>query len=174
LAITIIIGVLFQGCSSGDEIKGYSSKIWAETSIVGPLGDEDVQFYISRVLDGDTFGVTWLPGAEYAGLDMPVRIRGMDAPEKKGRCMREKTLAVDAEKHLNQILNTDKYDMLTFNTILLSEIGVDKFGRMLAKVEVKDWNDDPKSIADIMIEDRYARPYEGGERLGWCDDLGED
>ncbi|KZY65611.1 MULTISPECIES: thermonuclease family protein [unclassified Oleiphilus] len=162
----VICSLMTLGCSD-EGIRGTGNKIFGETFTHS--GDN---FYLTRVLDGDTFSVTWLPGAEYKGRDMPVRIRGIDTPEIKGNCAYEKNAAKNAKEALENLLTP--YARLSPKGIILYDIDYDKYSRLLAKVEVINESNEEIDIASEMLKQGHARPYNGGKRLGWCQDLAED
>ena len=111
---------------------------------------------VERVVDGDTIAVSariWL------GQDVHVlvRVRGIDTPERRGRCadeVRRARLAADRAA-------TELAD----GAVVLSRIEGDKYGgRVLADVTLTDGRD----LAAVMIESGAARRYDGAARGGWC------
>ncbi len=122
----------------------------AREAIAGPVMAEVV-----RVIDGDTIEFrahVWL------GLDVTanVRIRGIDAPEVRGRCAREKEMAAAASARLAALVAGD---------VTLRNISDDKYaGRVLADVSAGGVD-----LAAAMIDSGLARPYDGGARGAWCD-----
>jgi endonuclease YncB( thermonuclease family) len=120
-------------------------------AVPGPFQAE-----VLRVVDGDTIEARvhiWL------GQDVTtdVRIRGIDAPELKGRCREETIMAAAA---------TDRLAALAGDAIRLSDVSEDKYGgRVLARVENAGGGD----VAALMLESGLARPYIGGRRGDWCD-----
>ena len=113
-----------------------------------------------RVIDGDTFEGRlriWF-GQEITTL---VRLRNIDAPELKSRCDSEAKLALEARGTLEEILQS--------GTVLLSEIGLDKYaGRVVADVSVRVGGYQSDDVGELMLAGGYARPYGGGKRAGWC------
>ena len=119
---------------------------------------------VTRIVDGDTFEARiriWF-GQEITTL---VRIRGMDAPERKARCASE---AAQAEL-ATQVLQ----DFLGAGPVELRDIALDKYGgRVVADVLAGDpgnANAPPEDIAQLMLASGLARPYAGGVRASWCD-----
>jgi len=96
-------------------------------------------------VDGDTLRV----GRER------VRIMGLDTPELHGRCPREIAMARRAQARMGQ---------LVAGGVLLSPHGRDRYGRLLAVVRDRSGRD----VAQVMIREGLARPYEGSRRNGWC------
>lgn len=110
-----------------------------------------------RVIDGDTIVVSakiWLGHK----IETLVRIRGIDAPEIKGKCFSEKRLAKEAKAFLEGILSSKE--------ISLFEISNDKYaGRVLARIKTSDYQD----IGNLLIEKGFARSYDGKKRGSWCE-----
>ena len=111
---------------------------------------------VLNVIDGDTVVVrarVWL------GQDIEIRVRldGVDAPEIKGRCPRERALAEQA-----RALVAGK---LEGGTITLTEIEYGKYaGRVVARVATESGED----LSRALLKAGLARPYGGGRRLSWC------
>ncbi|MFO6447882.1 thermonuclease family protein [Erythrobacter sp. NE805] len=91
------------------------------------------------VVDGDTI---WWQGEK-------IRIAEIDAPELRGRCPREKALAVRAQARLVVLLNA--------GPVRFERVGTDRYGRTLATFG---------PIAEQLIAEGLARRW--GDRSGWC------
>ncbi|MGE3248431.1 MAG: thermonuclease family protein [Beijerinckiaceae bacterium] len=116
---------------------------------------------VLEVIDGDTFAAriaVW-PGQEIVTL---VRLRGVDAPEAKGRCSEEIQFAQEAKQALTEYLATGR--------VSLRDVGTGKYaGRVIARVHVTARGDQTATEAGAMLlAGGYARPYRGGRRNGWC------
>ncbi|MBR7158221.1 MAG: thermonuclease family protein [Alphaproteobacteria bacterium] len=113
---------------------------------------------VIRVIDGDTLVVSaqiWLGHK----IETIVRIKGIDAPELKGKCPYEKELAKEAKSFLKQAVNG--------KTIMLSDISNGKYaGRVLANIQTDKY----PSIGTTLINAGLARPYYGEKRSSWCSD----
>ena len=123
----------------------------AET-LPGPIAAE-----VIRVVDGDTLA---LRARIWIGIDIVVnaRIRGIDAPEVRGRCATEKALARSARAYLASLAADGR--------VRLAGIENDKYaGRVLADVVTENGVD----LGAAMLESGLARPYDGGARAPWCD-----
>ena len=106
------------------------------------------QAQIIRVIDGDTIRVQ----------GQPVRIVGLDTPELRGACLFERQLAQQAKRRLEGIVAR--------GVSIERAGGRDKYGRGLAIV--RDLTSG-RDVADILIREGLARPYNGrGRRAGWC------
>ena len=111
---------------------------------------------VERVIDGDTLAVrvpVWI-GQE---LTVLVRVRGIDAPERKSRCATERRLAKRASTFLAA--------MVAGGPVHLTRIAGGKyFGRVLADVTTAEGDD----VARQLLGRKLARPYRGKARAGWC------
>jgi micrococcal nuclease len=112
---------------------------------------------VDRVVDGDTIAVRariWL-GQEVRVL---VRVRGIDAPERRGRCDRERALAARAAAAMASALAD--------GGVTLLRVEADKYGgRVIADVRLDDGGD----LAARLLDLRAVRAYRGGVRVSWCD-----
>ena len=115
---------------------------------------------IKKVLDGDTIDVVIDLGFDLAKTER-VRIAGVDTPEKRTRDLEEKALGLDATNWLKEKLTeTIKGDEeLTIRTELKG--GVGKYGRLLGWLYI---GDSAVSLNQLMIQEGYAWPYDGGAK----------
>jgi endonuclease YncB( thermonuclease family) len=127
----------------------------AREAFSGPVVAEVVS-----VVDGDTLAVRARP---WPGLEIAVKVRlvGVDAPEIKGRCDRERRLARQARNWLTLRLG----DLEEGAQVRLYDIRNGKYaGRVLARAETLEGEDLGAGLLDAGL----ARIYEGGRRGGWC------
>jgi len=110
---------------------------------------------VDKVYDGDTF-YGWTRTFIYQGTYMKIRIRGISAPEIRGSDACEKKLAYASRDYLKKILTSSSF-------IRLDKLGYDSFGRVLAEVNISQG-----SVAVLMIQAGYARPYIKGDTMPWC------
>ncbi len=119
--------------------------------ITGPI-----RARVLRVFDGDTLVVRariWL-GQE---VETRVRLEGVDAPELRGRCARERDLAASARDFVEERIGGGE--------VTLREIQYGKYaGRVVARVETEAGED----LTAILIAAHLGRPYGGGGRESWC------
>lgn len=112
---------------------------------------------VDRVVDGDTIAVRariWL-GQEVSVL---VRIRGIDAPERRGRCPEERALAERATTAMAAAVADGHLD--------LRQVERDKYGgRVVADVVLIDG----RNLAGRLLASQTVRPYRGGGRASWCE-----
>lgn len=119
--------------------------------LAGPVAVE-----VIKVIDGDTFlarAKVW-PGHE---VTVSVRLRGIDAPERKAKCDGERQAAEEARLALEYAL--------TAAPVQIRNISGDKY---FARVIADAGNSDVADAATFMLEIELARPYQGGRRQGWC------
>lgn len=111
---------------------------------------------VVKTLDGDTFEArvqVW-PGID---ITTKVRLRGIDTPELKSRCIEERMKAESARDSLAAILAEGRVE--------ISAVGLDKFGgRVDADVSTQSTPD----VAAALLQAGLARGYGGGQRVSWC------
>ncbi len=84
---------------------------------------------------------------------------GVDAPEMRAKCQREKVAVRVARQFSVRLLRMA-------SVIELKNIKRGKYFRLLADVYI-----DGKSLAENLIGTNHGRVYRGGKRLCWCDEL---
>lgn len=112
---------------------------------------------VISIYDADTFTVNIANWPDIIGYRIPVRVKGVDAPELRGRCQQEKELARLAKQYTVQALRNAK-------AVELKNLERGKYFRLLADVYV-----DGKNLAQELIREGHGRLYNGGARQGWCD-----
>ena len=120
-------------------------------------GDYQGAIYLKNY-DGDTIRFN-LPGyPPKAGKDIRVRVNGIDTPEIKGKCKKEKYEAQQARDMVADILKGAE-------KINLKNMKRGKYFRIAADVIV-----DGENLADVLIEAGMAIKYNGGKKTyKWCD-----
>lgn len=111
---------------------------------------------VIRTIDGDTFEalVHLAPGQD---VMTRVRLRGVDAPERKAACAEELRLAEAATTALR--------DLLRQGDVAIYNIGPDKYqGRIVADVATKLGG----SVSAALLANGHVRSYRGGHRNSWC------
>ncbi|MCE7028976.1 thermonuclease family protein [Jiella avicenniae] len=140
------------GCATAAS-PGLAGEAVYPREIAGPVAANVV-----KVRDGDTVEVeafVWPMQSVYVA----VRLRGIDAPEKRGKCAAEKAAAARATARLQELVGSGE--------VRLSDISGDKyFGRVLARLSAKG-NDD---LARTLLKEGLVAPYKGGKRRNWCAD----
>ncbi|MBF0295594.1 MAG: thermonuclease family protein [Magnetococcales bacterium] len=107
--------------------------------------------------DGDTIRFD-IPGVHpLLGENIPVRVRGVDAPEIRAQCPEEKERAMRAKAMVREQLSKA-------TRITLIEVGRDKYFRIVARVVA-----DGVDVGEMLIGAGLAVPYNGGTKtMGWC------
>jgi len=109
--------------------------------------------------DGDTCTVSLQPTIPALfGDHITVRLAGIDTPEMKGMCDKEKALARQAQAFTQKL-------MTEAQAIELIEPKRDKYFRILARVMA-----DGKEVAQELVVAGFAVPYNGqGKKKDWCE-----
>ena len=120
-------------------------------------GDYQGAVYLKNY-DGDTIRFN-LPGyPPIAGKDIRVRVNGIDTPEIKGKCKKEKYEAQQARDMVADILKGAE-------KITLRNMKRGKYFRIAADVVV-----DGENLADVLIDAGMAVRYDGGKKThNWCE-----
>lgn len=126
-----------------------------------PFKDQIIQVYIYDVYDGDTVKFLTLFGDVIVKLSL--RILGIDTPEIRAGARHlasEKNAGIIARDRLEKLINPSKEKHLT-NVILRDW---DKFGgRVLGDIILENG----ESVADILLQEGYAKPYHGEKKDSW-------
>ena len=126
-------------------------------SLAESFGDFQGAIYVGNY-DGDT--VTFnLPGLHpIIGEKISIRVNGIDTPEIRGKCEKEKYDAKQAKEMVADILKDAEQ-------ITLKNMERGKYFRIAADVIV-----DGESLADVLIEAGMAVRYDGGKKnYKWCE-----
>lgn len=111
---------------------------------------------VVRVHDGDTLDVRariWLGQV----VSTKIRIAGIDTPELRGRCHRERRMAEAARAFVRSKLSDPR--------ITLRDIRYGKYaGRVLARVITARGED----LGEALIAAGLGRRYQGRRRGSWC------
>ena len=126
-------------------------------SFAKSYGDIQGAVYV-RNYDGDTITFN-LPGLHpIIGEKISIRVNGIDTPEIKGKCEKEKYDAQQAKEMIADILKDAEQ-------IDLKNIERGKYFRIVADVIV-----DGETLADELIEAGMAVRYDGGAKThNWCE-----
>lgn len=157
VALGVVAGVLVglaMGTAGAPSVAGSQAEALAApaSSFAGPT----LTARGLDVVDGDTFEarVAAFPGQEIVAR---VRVDGVDAPERNGRCRAEREAAEAATAALAGLIGGRR--------LTLTAVRGDKyFGRVVARVSSEGRGD----VAGALITDGHGRRYAGGKRAGWC------
>jgi len=116
-----------------------------------------------HVYDGDTIHVVFKMPNGNDCYKWVIRIMGIDTPEMKSKNASEKKKAIEARDFLRgKILE---------KIIIIDCLEFDKYGRLLGNVFLENDNNDEKtieiSLSQLMIDNGFAKVYDGGHKEGW-------
>lgn len=112
---------------------------------------------VTSIYDGDTFTVNIKEYPPIIGNRIPIRVNGIDTPEMRGKCVKEKTLAREAKQLTVSKLRSAK-------VIELRNLQRGKYFRIVADVYV-----DNDNLADMLIKNNLAVRYNGDTKIkDWC------
>ncbi|EPE37189.1 nuclease (plasmid) [Candidatus Photodesmus katoptron] len=112
---------------------------------------------ITSVFDGDTFRANIHNVHSLIGNKIPIRVAGIDTPEIRGKCKKEKTLAKLAKQFTVNFLNSK-------DIIELRNVKRGKYFRIVADVYVGN-----KNLSEYLIHSGLAVYYDGGVKSkNWC------
>lgn len=120
----------------------------------GPVTDDETfeDVSVASIYDGDTFKINLNCSLAVYCEKVPVRVRGVDTPEVKGKTEREKKLAQKAKEFTKNFLSV--------RPVSLSNCGRDKYFRLLCDVQ----NGEGKDLARELIKRDYGYSYQGGTK----------
>jgi micrococcal nuclease len=112
---------------------------------------------VLEVYDGDTLTVTIDLGFSLT-VKTKVRLMGIDTAEMKSEDPEVKKLAIASRDFIRSQALDKK--------VLLKSHKPDKYGRALADIWTLDaqWQPAPKTLSEMMIEQGFAKAYDGGTK----------
>jgi len=109
---------------------------------------------VTNVYDGDTFTlVSKLPYGGSPLYKFKVRIAGIDCPEIRGKSQEEKAAAQAAKKEV--------MELILFKEVELTNVGLEKYGRLLADVYIVIDNSNKINIGQHLLNKGLAKVYNG-------------
>ena len=111
---------------------------------------------ITSMYDGDTFRANIKGFPAVIGEHMSIRINGIDTPELRGKCDKEKQLARLAKQFTVGRLRAA-------NSVVLKNIKRGKYFRLIADVYL-----DGVNLGDQLIKQGHAVKYKGNTKQTWC------
>ena len=118
---------------------------------------EDVKISkVMSVYDGDTIRVNIDSFPDIIGKNIRIRLKGIDAPEIKGKCQKEIELAFMARDYLRNAINQS-------SQIQLRNIERGKYFRIVGELYI-----DEENISRGLIEEGLAYIYHRGKKRNWC------
>lgn len=124
-----------------------------------PLYPGPILAEVKRVIDGDTLVVDAFIWPNTRASDVSIRIRGIDTPERRGKCSQERALAKQATDIMAQTFAPGQQ-------VYITQVETGKYGgRYIASVRSLaglDW-------AAFIQRQGLAAAYEGrGAKQDWC------
>lgn len=118
-------------------------------------------FYNVKVIrnyDGDSLTVDIADTHPLFGSKISVRVLGIDTPEIRGKCDKERVLAIAAKEAVHNIVRANPY-------VTLLNTKRDKYFRILADVQTVEGD-----LATILLGSGLAVTYDGGTKeKNWCE-----
>lgn len=111
---------------------------------------------VTSVYDADTFRANIAGWPAIVGERVPVRVKGIDAPEIRGKCRQEVERARAAKQATVAALRAAR-------EIELRDLERDKYFRLLATVWI-----DGRSLGEELIASGHAVRWAGRRHDGWC------
>ena len=112
---------------------------------------------VTSIYDGDTFRVNIKGMHPLVGDNIGIRVAGLDTPELRGKCPKEKALAREAKQVTVDFLRKSKH-------IELRGTKRGKYFRIVADVY-----GDNVSLKEILLDKNLAVPYNGKTKYkDWC------
>ncbi|WP_169053611.1 thermonuclease family protein [Alteraurantiacibacter aquimixticola] len=105
------------------------------------------------VVDGDTLRIG----------NRRIRIEGIDAPEREGRCAAETAKARISTQALADWLNEGPFFMLPMNSVPR-----DQYGRELQTLWREDADGNREDLARTLMQKGHAERYSSSARPDWC------
>jgi micrococcal nuclease len=113
---------------------------------------------VTSIYDGDTFRATIDGWPALIGKRISIRVNGVDTPEMRGKCDKEKALAREAKQHAVAMLRAGK-------VIALENMQRGKYFRIVADVYV-----DGESLSESLIRSGLGVTYHGKTKAkNWCE-----
>ena len=121
------------------------------------FGDYEGAIYV-RNYDGDTITFS-LPGLHpIIGEKISVRVNGVDTPEIRGDCEKEKYDAIQAKEMVADILKNAEQ-------ITLKNMKRGKYFRIAADIYI-----DGENLSEVLVGVGMAIRYDGGKKtFNWCE-----
>jgi len=115
-------------------------------------------------LPRSTFNDDW--AYELFGHNIPIRVEGIDTPEIRGKCQKEKDLAYEARDFVRRLFDNAQTITLTIDDNPKEVRG--KYFRIVGRLIA-----DGVDISEVMIQKNLAVLYDGGTKTkDWCEQGG--
>lgn len=114
--------------------------------------------YVVRVIDGDSIVADIDMGLYMWKKDVNIRLAGINTPEVRGE---ERPKGLIAKAKVEEVLSPGQ------EIGILSIARPDKYGRLLAYIELEHNGCQIDNLSDFLIDNGYAKPYNGGTKEGF-------
>ncbi len=142
MKILILILLIFISTTVQSKPKIYGTAIVSE---------------VTSIYDGDTFRANIKGWPDIIGKHIGIRVSGIDTPEMRGKCKKEKALARKAKQHTVAMLRLGK-------KVELRNMLRGKYFRIVADVYI-----DGENLTNSLIKANLGVPYYGGKKgKNWC------
>jgi endonuclease YncB( thermonuclease family) len=127
------------------------------------LGKQVIAKVVS-VYDGDTITAIFRLNPASPPLKYSVRLTGIDTPEMKPlKTVPNREALIALAKSARDFI----ISRTTGQLVMLDLQGLDKYGRVLARVYLTPTPDPTYCINDMLIQAGLAKPYAGGSKSTW-------
>lgn len=154
IILTIVYSIISLDYIQTPVIKPFETQSF-EAQIAKTYGEVKIDSIVS-VYDGDTFTVNINNWPAIVGSKISIRVNRIDTPEMTSQNASVRKLAVISKNYLKSLLKAQN--------IKLINIGRDKYFRIDADVIANNVD-----VAQMMIKEGLAKPYDGGTKVGWTE-----
>lgn len=147
---SLLIGILI--------VAGLIGVLWVVDSYSATVYDDIKHVEYLENYDGDTIKVNIVGYRDIIGLEIPIRVAGIDTPEIRGKCVNEKVEAIKAKRFVAK-------ELMYAKRIKILQPMRDKYFRIVGEV----WYDG-KYLSSQLLSEGLAVPYDGGTKTNpWCE-----
>jgi len=157
--VAIIVGLilLLAGLFRCDAFSAAHATTIPNVTIVSCYDADTCRVNLPR----NAFNDDW--AYELFGHNIPIRVEGIDAPEIRGKCQKEKDLAYEARDMVRGLFENAQTITLTIDDNPKEVRG--KYFRIVGRLKA-----DGVDISDLLIQKNLAVPYDGGTKVkDWCE-----
>lgn len=145
----LTIPILLAAHLSSETAPAFAAESNLRNRVAGPVSAD-----VIRIVHGDTILVSARPWPQQS-VEVLVRLRGIDAPELKAKCIEVRQAARTAKEQLDRLVGEGQ-------PVTLMNVSSDKyFGRVVADVRLADGT----NPAQDMLAAGLAAAYQGGRKL---------
>jgi endonuclease YncB( thermonuclease family) len=150
---------------SDEQIKRLKQSTVTNTPLL-KFDKQRFQAYVTDCYDGDTIHISFFLGKNDV-FQIKCRLDGIDCPEMIPKKPKSEELKIK-EKRMAKISKDFLISKIQNQIVTIESTKYDKYGRLMIIVFLQD---EIKSINDVMLELRYAHPYNGEKKKPFEDYL---